>query len=263
MSASPGRRVQDIDSARLALLNSGQAAAATLTECLAVDFAALMEATLPDIGTQAIATMREAAAAGIAQRMRLAARLVREALGPQAGDRLRKHSSDSVRGWTCFIVGAEDGMTLDQRLAAIRPLADDPHFGVREWAWMAVRPHLAADLDMAVSRLAGWSIDPSERIRRFTSEALRPRGVWCAHIATLKKHPEIALPVLELLRSDPSVYVQNSVGNWLNDASKDQPDWVRAICARWQAESPVPQTTLICRRALRVIDPKTRQGKRA
>jgi len=88
-------------------------------------------------------------------------------------------------------------MTLAERLAAIRPLADDSHFGVREWAWIAVRPHLAADLDQAIALLAAeWTSDRSERIRRFASESIRPRGVWCAHLSVLKKEPERALPVL-------------------------------------------------------------------
>lgn len=247
-----GRGVKDITAERLAQLNSG-AEAATLTECLAVDFATLMGNILPEIGDDALAEIRDNASTGILKRMSLAARVIEGRLGPSAVERLARHPSDTARGWASFMIGSGAGMDLASRLDAIRPYADDPHFGVREWSWMAVRPHLATDLGAAVALLSEWTTDSSDRIRRFASEAIRPRGVWCAHIAALKKHPEIALPVLEPLRADPAVYVQDSAANWLNDASKERPDWVQAICARWSAESSAPETARICKRALRSI----------
>jgi 3-methyladenine DNA glycosylase AlkC len=114
-----------------------------------------------------------------------------------------------------LLVGAAKEYTLSERLTQIRPLADGHHFGVREWARMAVRPYIAADLDSAIALLAGWAAEPSERLRRFASEATRPRGVWCTHIGPLRQFPEQALPILEPLRADPAPYVQDSVGNWL------------------------------------------------
>lgn len=250
-----GRGVKDIAPDRLAHLSAGEVEAATLTECLAVDFAALMRNVLPEIGADALAEMEHGAATGISKRMSLAARLIREELGDTALDRLGRHQSDTARGWACFMIGAAD-MPLDDRLVAIRPYADDRHFGVREWSWMAVRPHLAAELESAIAMLAEWTADPSERVRRFASEAIRPRGVWCAHIGALRAQPQLGLAILEPLRADPSGYVQDSVGNWLNDAGKDRADWVQALCARWSAESSTPETARICKRALRSI--KTR-----
>ncbi|OCW55992.1 DNA alkylation repair protein [Hoeflea olei] len=252
---TPGRGVRDIAPDRLACLNAGTVEAATLTECLAVDFAALLRNVLPEIGADALAEMDRAAATGISRRMALAARLIRDALGDAAADRLQRHPSDTARGWACFLIGMASDMSLADRLVAMRPYADDRHFGVREWSWMAVRPHLAADLDRAIALLSAWTADPSERIRRFASEAIRPRGVWCAHIGVLRNEPHLGLAVLEPLRADPSLYVQDSVGNWLNDAAKDRPEWVQALCARWTLESPVPATARICKRALRSIKP--------
>ena len=119
---------------------------------------------------------------------------------------------------------------------------------------MALRPHLALELDAAIAELSAWTASPSERLRRFASEALRPRGVWCAHIAALKQEPGRALPILSPLRADPSGYVQDSVANWLNDAAKSQPGWVRALCAQWLQGTPAEATRRICQRALRNLE---------
>ena len=245
------RGIAGITPARLALLNGGSVASATLTEGLAVDFAQLLSAAVPGIGAARLERMRGLEAAGITKRMVLAAQLLLEADADLAV--LQAHPSDTVRGWTCFVIAAQAGWTLAQQLAAMRPLADDGHFGVREWAWLALRPHLAEHLPDAIALLAPWTADPSERVRRFACEALRPRGVWCAHIAQLKEQPQLALPLLQPLRADPAVYVQDSVANWLNDAAKSQPDWVRSLCAQWLLESPVAATARICKRAQRSL----------
>lgn len=245
------RSIADIAPARLALLNQGTVASATLTEGLAIDFAQLLAAAVPAIGAACLERMRAQAAAGITRRMALAAQLLLEADADLA--LLQAHPSDTVRGWVCFAIADQPGLTLPQQLAALRPLADDGHFGVREWAWLALRPRLAANLADAIALLAQWTADPSERVRRFASEALRPRGVWCAHIAELKQQPQLALSLLQPLRADPAIYVQDSVANWLNDAAKSQPDWVRSLCAQWLLESPVAATRRICQRALRSL----------
>ena len=244
-----------IDAARLAELNAGRIEAAMLAECLAVDFGVLMTSVFPELPEDTVNRMQAAKDEGILKRMGLAGQLLWQAWGADGLARLQQdHPSDTVRGWGCFLVGARDDLDVAARLALIRPLADDPHFGVREWAWMAVRPHLVAELDASIALLAGWTGDVSERVRRFASEALRPRGVWAGHIAALKRQPEKGLPILEPLRADPAVYVQDSVANWLNDAAKDQPDWVREVCGRWQAERPEDSNTQrIVRRALRSL----------
>lgn len=244
-------RTADIRPEILQALNQGLLESATLTEGLAVDQGQLARAVFPDLPPDALAAIDAACALGILKRMAAVAQALGQALGAQGLALCQAHPSDTVRGWACFLVGQAPAQDLLARLHAIAPLADDPHFGVREWAWMAVRPHLAENLPTAIAALTPWTTHPSERLRRFATEALRPRGVWCAHIAALKQQPDLALPLLTALRADPSVYVQDSVANWLNDAAKDQPDWVRSLCAQWRQDAPTAATQRICQRALR------------
>lgn len=174
---------------------------------------------------------------------------------------LKTHRSDIVRSWACHLVARREGCALADRLRLARPLAADSNMGVRESAWMAAREALAAELPAAIQLLVPWTADPDPNIRRFASEATRPRGVWCRHIEALKRDPGLGLPILEPMKSDPSRYVQNSVANWLNDASKSQPDWVRSVTARWLRESPANTTAYIARRALRTLEGKTKKGR--
>jgi 3-methyladenine DNA glycosylase AlkC len=163
------------------------------------------------------------------------------------------HRSDIVRSWTSHLVGLHPNLSLAEKLQRIRPLASDENMGVRETAWFAVRESIATELPAAIALLIPFSSDPDFCIRRFASEATRPRGVWCRHIQTLKENPSLGLPILEPLRSDSAKYVRDSVGNWLNDASKSSPDWVRDVCARWEMESPTTETAAIIKRALRTL----------
>lgn len=236
--------IKDITPERLAALNSG-AEATNLTECLAVNFRTLMETIAPNIKIDAQSIDLKS---GISVRMRQAGAIL-AAGGTDRIARFANHPSDTARGWAAFASVA--GIGLNDTLKAIRPFADDPHFGVREWAWMAARPTLAADLPAAIAALTSWVDHPSERLRRFATEATRPRGVWCAHIAELKDTPELALPLLDPLRADPARYVQDSVANWLNDAGKTRPEFVRQTTERWETQSDSKATTYIVKRARR------------
>lgn len=244
-------RTADISADILAALSHGTLASATLAEGLALDQSVLLRTVFPRLPADALEAADTASQLGILKRMSGIAAILYKALGEAGIEQCQAHPSDTVRGWACFMVGLHPYPDLASRLAAIRIFADDPHFGVREWSWMSVRPHLAKQLPHAIEHLTEWTNSSSANQRRFASEAIRPRGVWCAHITPLKQHPELALPILTPLRSDPSPYVQDSVANWLNDAAKDQADWVRQICAQWQQHNTSEATRRICQRALR------------
>ncbi len=162
------------------------------------------------------------------------------------------HPSDVARCWAAQWISFAP-MPLRDKLGAVSRFAADPHFGVREIAWMAVRDEIAVDIDAAVALLHPWVLHADANIRRFASESTRPRGVWCAQIEPLKQQPWRGLPLLEPLRADPSRYVQNSVANWLNDAAKSQPEWVRGVCRDWSRGRPDPATVYIVRRAQRIL----------
>lgn len=244
-------RAADIPADVLQALSRGEMQSATLAECMALNQAQLMRIVFPVLSPQVLKEVDAACQLGVLKRMNCIGAVLLDALGPDGIAACQAHGTDTVRGWACFMIGAQPDVHLSARLNAIRPLANDDHFGVREWAWMALRPHLASDLDASIDHLARWTSSPSERLRRFATEALRPRGVWCAHITALKHDPGRALPVLSPLRADPAVYVQNSVANWLNDAAKDQPGWVRDLCAKWLQATPANATRRICQRAMR------------
>lgn len=232
-------------------LNSGTIETVNLAESLAVDFAILMTQVVPELAT--VAKSRIQPSDGITKRMAAAGKLLLEHLGAEGVRDLAAHPSDTVRGWAAYLLAAIPDLTLAERLNLMRSLADDSHFGVREWSWLAVRPYVAAQLDEAISLLIPWVRDNSPNIRRFAIEVTRPRGVWCAHIPKLKENPELGLGLLEPVRADVSRYVRDSASNWLNDAAKSQPEWVKMVCQRWRLESNMPETIKLCTRALRSL----------
>ncbi len=245
------------------LLNAGLIEAVNLSEWLVVDQAALASHVLPELGLSSAApdvadALRQLDKPTTPKRIAaVAAVLSRSLPSRRAFDKaltaLQRHRSDVVRTWGCHLIGLRTALTLAEKLNLIRPFAADPNMGVRECAWMAVREDVATQLSEAIRLLTPFVREADPNLRRFATEATRPRGVWCRHIHALRDDPALGLPLLEPVRSDPARYVQNSVANWLNDASKSQPDWVRDLCRRWERESPTPETAWICRRALRTL----------
>lgn len=248
----PGARTMaEVPASLRQKLEAGERETRTLVEGLVIDYRKLLGTIVDDLTPEESAGL--APDEPVTKRGWRAAAVLLDRLGPGVDKRLAKHPSDVVRGWASHTIGLESKLSLRQRLIRSKPFADDRHSGVREWAWLSVREHIAGDLHRAIQLLEPWARSRSANVRRFATESTRPRGVWCKHIRELRDNPCLAMPLLEPLRSDGSKYVQDSVANWLNDASKDQPGFVEDLCNRWGQESPTSATERICRRATRSI----------
>jgi len=241
------RSIKDIPPEILKQLNNGEIESLSLVEFLAIDINKLLKNIIP---THQVID----GSLPFTKRIKQASQILFGEMGEKGVDRLKNHQSDMVRTLACGVISLIPAISLQERLEKIKPLANDGNVAVRENAWWFVREEIASNLNEAILILSNWALDSSANIRRFASEATRPRGVWCKHIEILKTKPELALPILEPLKADSSRYVQLSVANWLNDASKSSPKFVTTLCERWLVETNhSPHTQKIVKRGLRTI----------
>ncbi|WP_298648916.1 DNA alkylation repair protein [uncultured Proteiniphilum sp.] len=257
------RSTKDISADILQQLNAGQIETANLVEWLAVDQKLLLENLLKQ---NKRTDYLKPVFAKIDRLKKQTVNTINEAIGTELFEQTSKnndkeflmimsnHNADLVRCWATYTIGKNESLNITETLVQIQSFAADKHFGVREICWMAIRPKIARNLDKSIEILSGWTTNQDVNIRRFTTESTRPRGVWCEHIEALKQNPELGLPILETLKSDKAKYVQDSVGNWLNDASKTQPEFVKELCRQWETESNTKETKYITRKALRTLN---------
>lgn len=137
---------------------------------------------------------------------------------------------------------------LDDFAASMEALKFFTVFGSAEFA---VRPFLKQDLPHTLAVMETWSRDENEHVRRLASEGCRPRLPWSFQLDAILADPDLVAPILENLKSDPSLYVRKSVANHLNDHTKKHPDWVLEKLSGWPLENP--RTAWIARHALRTL----------
>lgn len=247
-SRKGARSYAEVDLTIIKLLEEGAAESRTHVEQMSIDMGSLLTASFPKLAKQADRVRQ----AGFLSRMRYAAMILWESFDQDAIEITAKSKSDIVRGWGAFVVGCMTEVSLQERLDLIRPFACDPHFAVREWAWLSIRPTVISNPREAIEQLDSWVLDSADYVRRFATEVTRPRGVWCPHFQLLKDSPWLARDLLDAVATDPSRYVQDSAGNWLNDASKSRASWVQGVCKDWELLDP-SRTEYVRRRALRTL----------
>lgn len=262
------RRMAEIPAPVLRAMQRGELETKTLVEWLAVDLRVLMTHVLPEAGlakerARILRAYAPLAEEGVSRRMKGLGAILHQTLSRHPRreavfEKLASHRSDIVRSLAAYSVGADGSLKLRERLRIAKRFAADGHMGVREAAWDSFRSYLEPQLPQALKLLQAWVRDRDFRVRRCAVEATRPCGVWTAHFETLKADPSPAEALLEPLKADSERYVQASVGNWLNDASKSRPDWVRALCKRWEKQSRCDETKWIVNRALRTLKKGTR-----
>jgi 3-methyladenine DNA glycosylase AlkC len=135
---------------------------------------------------------------------------------------------------------------LDQPQVALNALGHFTQFSTSEFA---IRPFILRYPEQTLPQLMLWARSDNHHLRRLASEGCRPRLPWGQALPKFKKDPTPLLPLLEVLKQDPSDYVRRSVANHLNDISKDQPQLMLDICQRWFGQHP--DTDWIVKHALR------------
>jgi 3-methyladenine DNA glycosylase AlkC len=117
-------------------------------------------------------------------------------------------------------------------------------------AEFSIRRYLERHQAATLARLAEWTTDPSEDVRRLVSEGTRPRLPWAPRLRAFQTDPRPVLTLLERLKDDVSLYVRRSVANNLNDIGKDHPDVLVETARRW-LENATEERRWIIRHALR------------
>lgn len=99
-------------------------------------------------------------------------------------------------------------------------------------AEFCIRPFISAH-PQTMDRLRVWATDPDAHVRRLVSEGTRPRLPWAPQLPQFRLDPEPVIDLLEVLKDDESAYVLRSVGNNLNDISKDHPARALEVACAW------------------------------
>lgn len=103
-------------------------------------------------------------------------------------------------------------------------------------AEFSIRPFLIEHRAKCLKVLRRWAKDDNVHVRRLVSEGTRPRLPWAMRLPEFQADPHLSLPLLELLKDDPELYVRRSVANHLGDIAKDHLELALDVCEKWLQE---------------------------
>jgi 3-methyladenine DNA glycosylase AlkC len=126
----------------------------------------------------------------------------------------------AAHGASCF----ESGMAANYEITK------------RFTAEFSIRPFLARHRSKCLRLLKRWARDDDPHVRRLVSEGTRPRLPWATRLPAFQADPNLALPLLEMLKDDRERYVHRSVANHLGDIAKDHLSVALDVCERWLRE---------------------------
>lgn len=126
-------------------------------------------------------------------------------------------------------------------------------------AEFCIRPYLLHHQGATLARLRDWAQDDNAHVRRLVSEGTRPRLPWAPRLPAFQNNPQLALPLLDALKDDPSSYVRRSVANHLGDIAKDHPELAVGTARTWLQGAPAPREALV-RHGLRFLIKRSDAG---
>ena len=161
-----------------------------------------------------------------------------------------RSDEDGIAGWAIVPMAsyvARNGMDYPtESLEALRQMT------MRFSTEFAVRYFLRDHPDLALQTVADWANDENHHVRRLASEGTRPLLPWGIKLHRFVQAPKLVLAILEHLRDDPSPYVRKSVANHLNDISKNHPDLIASLAARWMMDA-TPEREKLVKHACRTL----------
>lgn len=173
---------------------------------------------------------------------------------PQAMDALLKSESDKIRSYAVSLSGLVLQKAHTRQLALLKKAGAMPGTWTQETAQTELKNLMHREGVAAIlPQIECWATDKRPEVRRLMIEALRPRGVWCAHLDDLKRAPTPIKAALEQLLDDDSLYVRKAVANNLNDIAKDNPTLLRKWVKQWQRGKISAEREWIIKRGLRSL----------